>query len=72
MKQLIEVKPGQVWEDKDKRVTARHVVVKAVDPGNGFTSYTRGERGGGTIYRSRTSRFRTAFRLIADVSSGTP
>lgn len=59
-----EVRPGQIWEDKDPRVSIRRVRVWEVDPGNGFTHYTRGVTEG-RRYKSRTARFRTAFRFIS-------
>lgn len=63
------VKVGQIWMDKDKRMSGRRVMVQLLDEKNGWVKYSPCSNNGGFVstlrYRSMLKRFTKAFELVA-------
>nr|WP_193069073.1 hypothetical protein [Pseudomonas fluorescens] len=67
-KKGIEVKPGQVWKDLDKRQAGRQCKVMAVDGGKAqMQHYTRGQLGSKTTLSiRRMHKHSTGWELVSE------
>lgn len=67
-KEGIEVKPGQVWKDLDKRMTGRQCMVMAVDGGKAkMQHYAYGRLGSKTtVSIKRMHNHNTGWQLVSE------
>jgi hypothetical protein len=59
-----EVKVGQIWRDRDKRMLGGDRQVRVVNCDGGFVFYTSRYFAERTPLRSRYERFQRAFKLV--------
>ncbi|EIU1445410.1 DUF6354 family protein [Pseudomonas aeruginosa] len=67
-KEGIEVKPGQVWKDLDKRQSGRQCKVVAIEDGKAkMQHYARGQLGSKTtVSIRRMHKHSTGWELVSD------
>ena len=58
-----QVEIGDVWEDRDPRMSGRRVRVESVTNENGVPTVHYRNVASGLMYRSRKDRFQYAFQL---------
>lgn len=68
---MSDVKVGQIWIDKDKRMSGRAVKVTHIDAKNGWVRYSRCNPNGVIVcaslnYRAMLKRFPKAFRIAVE------